>query len=167
MRNSTIRLSTWYACRVALILFSLAVACGEPAEPTSTSSPGIGTSPPPAPPAPPPTYWNGAWTGTTSEGLPISFTVVDFDSVNDLSISINLTGNCGISQTKITVTGRAGGLLDQLLFVGDSTSLISLRGTFSDYSNIAGTATSNYLAKLDDGSPCRSTGSVSWSAKIQ
>jgi hypothetical protein len=122
---------------------------------------------PPAPPSPPPNYWSGAWAGTTSEGLPISFTVVDNDWVNDLSISIKLTGNCGISQTRITVTGRAGGLLDQLLFVGDSTSLISLRGTFSDYSNISGTATSNYLGRLNDGTQCRSTGSVSWSAKIQ
>jgi hypothetical protein len=161
-----IRRSTWCARRVALVLVSLAAACADPNEPAPTGVPPTVTSPP-ASPSPPPTYWSGAWAGTTSEGLPISFTVVDNDSVDDLSISIKLTGNCGISQTKITVTGRAGGLLDQLLFVGDSTSLISLRGTFSDYSNISGTATSNYLAKLDDGSPCRSIGSVSWSAKIQ
>ena len=149
--------------RVVVALFSIAalVACSDSPNPFATR--GQDTAHVPLPQTPDPTF-DGNWIGTTQDSLPLSFSVGGDDTLANLSVAIKLTGNCGLAAVTLRVSGKAGGLLDQLIFVGDSTSAVSMRGQFTSYTTATGTVAANYTGTLSDGTPCRSTGSTIWSA---
>ncbi len=116
-------------------------------------------------PAPSPTSFSGKWSGTTAEGLPVAFTVAG-DTLRDLSITIKLTGDCGIASVNLVLNGNAGHLVDSALVAGDSTSALSLRGTLAN-TNAQGSAAANYAGQFANGNLCHSTGSTSWTASKQ
>ena len=112
--------------------------------------------------------WAGNWVGTTSDGLPMTFAVPAGDtSIVNLSVSIRLTGDCGIDVFKANVAGTAGALIDNLWLLGDSSSVISLTGRFSTYRDMSGDVKSNYIGTFSDGKVCHSQGGATFTAKKQ
>ena len=116
---------------------------------------------PDIPPAAP--SWDGLWSSMTAEGLPLAFKVAG-NTIRDVSISIRLTGDCNIDLLNATVPGDAGSVHDNLIVVGDSTTVIELRGSFQDFATASGQATANYYGPVVDGVACHSTGTTVWNA---
>jgi hypothetical protein len=148
----------------AMLLASLATACGGGgADLTSTAAKDTGTAPVTQPAV---QSRAGQWAGTTSEGFAITFTATD-SSVGNLSFSIKLTGDCGISVFKPTILGTVGRMSDNQWFMADSTSVVYGGGTFNSDTDMSGTLNSNYVGTFADGRMCHSTGSATFTAKKQ
>jgi hypothetical protein len=116
--------------------------------------------------APPPAAtFDGNWSGTTSDGRTIVFTVQG-TSVLDVSIGFRLTGDCGIGGITYRVTGAvASRFSGQQFTVGDTTSAFTFTGTFLSATTVSGSASANYTATFANGVPCRSTGASTWTAQ--
>lgn len=106
-----------------------------------------------------PASYGGLWSGTTSDGGPISFTVAG-TAVSNITVPFRLTGSCGVGGAAITVNGTDGFVSGQTLTAGDSTSVIYLSGTFSSATQAAGSALTVYTTTAG-----KCTGSNTWVAQ--
>jgi hypothetical protein len=116
-----------------------------------------------AAPPPPPGNFDGNWTGSTSQGRTISFTVRG-DTIRNISVGFALTGDCGIAGVTDQVTGIATPILGAQLNLGSPTGPFVVTGSFASPTTAAGSASANYTATLLNGTNCRSTAVSTWTA---
>ena len=141
MRSETSR----YIAMATLTL--VLVACGSDKDSTSPSQQAVQT-------------YDGSWTGTTSQGQLVAFTVAGA-TIRDVSIKFQLTGNCGIAGTTVNVVGPAGTLSSQQFTLGSAAAGFTVSGTFSSFTAVAGTAS---YTQTGSNPPCTSTATATWSA---
>jgi hypothetical protein len=156
-RRDGIRPRTGLVC-VAAAMLAIAAACSEPVDPTFTGGQGTGPIQPP-----PQNLRDGLWAGTTAEGFPVQFTI-DGGMIHNLSITIDLRGDCGVDSFKANVASAADAVEDQLHVLGDSANRVSLRGQFTDDATVSGSASLDYVGEFVDGRSCRSRGTTTWTA---
>jgi hypothetical protein len=108
--------------------------------------------------------YDGTWVGTTSDGLPISFTVAA-SAVNDLHIGFNLHspsgGSCAVGGINLTILGPAAQITGASLNGGAAGSVLSITGTFLSSTDASGSATADPYA----GDIC--LGASTWTAHKQ
>ncbi len=101
------------------------------------------------------TAFNGTWTGTTSQGFPMSFSVSD-GKIKQLSFQIQVTGFYCTATVGSTVTYVSPLAIASDAF-SDTSSYPKFKGTFSSASQASGTLEDYHSA-------CWGTASVTWSA---
>lgn len=143
---------------VAAAMLAITAACSDRVDPTFPSGRGNGPIQPP-----PTSLRDGAWAGTTAEGFPVRFTI-NGGTINDLSITIDLDGACGLDSYEANIGSAANAVEDQLVVIGGSTNSVSLRGQFTDDATVSGVARVKYVGDDGDGTPCWSTGTTTWTA---
>jgi len=109
--------------------------------------------------------YDGSWVGTTSEGLPISFTVAA-PALNDLRIGFNLHspsgGSCAVGGINLTVLGPVAQFSgNSFLYGGGPGTVMGISGTFLSATEASGTATADPYA----GDIC--LGANTWTAHKQ
>ena len=146
-------------CRVAAAVAALGigVACTNPADPTSNRGAGA----PQAQPGQRP-LWDGRWSGQTADGQLITFTIVG-NEITDLSIVVDLAGDCHIGIFKAMVGDAPDAIDNQRIVVGDSTGAVALRGEFTADATAAGSVVLNY-AGTANGSTCNANRASTWTA---
>lgn len=114
-------------------------------------------------PAPAPVSYDGLWSGTTSDGGLISFTIAG-GVVTNISVALRLTGDCGVSTATIAVRGQVAEVeSDQTFSVGDETSVLQINGSFTSPTESTGSAWTLYTTAPPSGGTC--TGSNTWVAR--
>ena len=103
---------------------------------------------------------SGLWTGTTAVGDIISFTV-QATVLSKLSVTIKITGSCGISAVQRTYTTTF--TIDSGAFTTGASADGTVSGTFTSSTDANGSANAT-VTTGSGGQPCSSTGSTTWTA---
>jgi len=145
------------ASRAAILLAAISgaamvvVSCSDSSTPATTT--------------PKPVTMDGNWTGTTSDGRALSFSIAG-TTVTNISVGFKLTGECSLAGLTVNVTGPAGHISGQQLTVGDPATALYVSGQIVGNTTASGSALTNYQG-TQNGAACHSTGSSTWTASKQ
>lgn len=118
--------------------------------------------------APQPISYSGSWTGTTSQGHPVSFTVVN-NAITTITFAVGATGSCGAFTatttrtfpTPLPITGAAFGYSDP--GSGSLATTNGASGTFSGAKTASGSVNHSRV-QSPPSTPCTSSGTATWTA---